>query len=276
MQHPRKIYFDSRFRSSGTHSDFEYTLAQGFEVSDSTVAIVDTFACANEFAAIDSIGTKNHRLSFADRWWDSNANAWTITQRSVVIPDGHYDAYSLATALAVAMDAASVNTFSVTYSELSSKFSFSSSEQFKIWSREMISYGDHATNTGWNTHPRDQDICEVIGCVAGQNVLATSFEAPEMADLTPVKQLFLCSNLGSFSSMGPRGESDIIRRIDIGAAYGSYFVDRISTVGEYIDCGGQQLSTLHFVLKDATGNIVRLTKSISFSLIFMDRHMLSI
>ena len=275
MQHPRKIYFDSRFRSSGSHSDFEYTLAQGFEVADSTVCIVDTFACANEFSAIDSIGTKNHRLSFAERRWDGNG--WLLTQRSVVIPDGHYDAYSLATAIETAMNAAAVNTFTVTYSELSSKFAFDSSEQFKIWSRDMLFNGDHDTLTGWNTHSREHDICEVIGCVAGQNILSTSFEAPEMADLTPVKQLFLCSNLGSgVASMGPRGESDIIRRIDIGAGYGSYFVDRISTPGEYIDCGGQQLSTLRFVLKDPTGNTVRLTKAISFSLIFMDRHMLNV
>ena len=233
MQHPRKNYFDSRFRSSGSHSDFEYTLAQGFEVADSTVCIVDTFACANEFSAIDSIGTKNHRLSFAERWWDGNG--WVLTQRSVVIPDGHYDAYSLATAIQTAMNAAATNSFSVTYSELSSKFTFASSQLFKIWSREMLSNADAETGTGWNTHSREHDICEVIGCVAGQNILSTSFEAPEMADLTPVKQLFLCSNLGSgVASMGPRGESDIIRRIDIGAGYGSYFVDRISTPSEYI------------------------------------------
>ena len=273
MQHPRKIYFDSRFRSSGTHSDFDYTLAQGFEVADSTVAIVDTFACANEFPAIDSIGTKNHRLFFTERWW--NGGGWEYMPASVTVVDGHYDAYSLCTALEAALQTAAHASFTVTYSERTSKFSFASSNKFKIWSREMLENGDAETNTTW-TWTINDDICEVIGCVKGQNILATSFEAPEMGDLTPVKQLFLCSNLGSgVASMGPRGEADIIRRIDIGAGYGSYFVDRISTPGEYIDCGGQQLSTLHFVLKDPTGNTVRLTKAF-VSPIFMDRHMLNV
>ena len=274
MQHPRKLYFDSRFRSSGSHSDFEYTLAQGFEVADSTVCIVDTFACANEFSAIDSISTKNHRLFFSEQWW--NGSVLENRHTSVSVVDGHYDAYSLCTALEGALHTVAHSTFTVTYSELTSKFSFVSNNQFKIWSRDMLKNGDAETNTTWTGYLND-DLCEVIGCVAGQYPFSTSFEAPEIGDLAPVKQVFLCSNLGNgISSMGPRGESDIIRRIDVGAPYGSYFVDRISTPGEYIDCGGQQLSTLRFVLKDPKGNIVKLTKAVSFSLIFMDRHMLSV
>jgi hypothetical protein len=140
----------------------------------------------------------------------------------------------------------------------------------------MLQHGDAETNVQWPGYDND-DLCEVLGNVSGQNPWSTSFEASEIGDLAPVKQVFLCSNLGNgISSMGPRGESDIIRRIDVGAPYGSYFVDRISTPGEYIDCGGQQLSTLRFVLKDARGNTLKLTKAVSFSLIFMDRHMLNV
>ena len=274
MQHPRKLYFDSRFRSSGTHSDFEYTLAQGFEVADSTVCIIDTFACANEFAAIDSISTKNHRLFFSEKWY--NGSQLEIAHRTVSLVDGHYNAYSLCSAIETALHSEAHSTFTVTYSELTSKFSFESSNNFKIWSREMLQHGDAETHVHWPGYDND-DIGEVLGNVSGQNPWSTSFEAPEIGDLAPVKQVFLCSNLGNgISSMGPRGESDIIRRIDVGAPYGSYFVDRISTPGEYIDCGGQQLSTLRFVLKDARGNILKLTKSVSFSLIFMDRHMLNV
>ena len=274
MQHPRKLYFDSRFRSSGSHSDFEYTLAQGFEVADSTVCIIDTFACANEFAAIDSISTRNHQLFFSEQW--QNGSHLETRHTSVTMVDGHYDAYSLCTALEAALHSVANITFTVTYSELTSKFTFESSNNFKIWSREMLQHGDAETHVHWPGYDND-DIGEVLGNVSGQNPWSTSFEAPEIGDLAPVKQVFLCSNLGNgISSMGPRGESDIIRRIDVGAPYGSYFVDRISTPGEYIDCGGQQLSTLRFVLKDARGNILKLTKAVSFSLIFMDRHMLNV
>ena len=51
--------------------------------------------------------------------------------------------------------------------------------------------------------------------------------------------------------MGPRGEADIIRRIDVSAPFGEYFIDRLSTPGEYIACGGQQLPILFRVGKIA-------------------------
>ena len=51
---PRKLYIDSRARSSGSHSDFTYQLAQSIEVPHGMVAIIDTVSVPNTFMTIDA------------------------------------------------------------------------------------------------------------------------------------------------------------------------------------------------------------------------------
>ena len=55
---PRKLYIDSRYRSSGSHSDFVFQLAQSIEVPAGMVAIIDTVSVPNVFQTIDSTRNK--------------------------------------------------------------------------------------------------------------------------------------------------------------------------------------------------------------------------
>ena len=71
----------------------------------------------------------------------------------------------------------------------------------------------------------------------------------------PYRQLFLHSHIGAPSSQGPRGENTIVRRIIVTGAPGDLIVDFHSTQMDYIELG-EQLSTLHFSLRDIDGNLV--------------------
>ena len=55
---PRKLYIDSRYRASGSHSDFVFQLAQSIEVPHGMVAIVDTVSVCNTFQTIDATRDK--------------------------------------------------------------------------------------------------------------------------------------------------------------------------------------------------------------------------
>ena len=104
------------------------------------------------------------------------------------------------------------------------------------------------------------------------DLLENTFHVPSgLPDVSGIKTLFLTSgNFGHYSSLGPRGETDIIRRIDVSAPHGSYITDRLGLVGEYIECGNQQLQTLRFRLTDSYGQVVDLQgRSFSFSIIFL-------
>ena len=93
------------------------------------------------------------------------------------------------------------------------------------------------------------------------------------ADLVPYKTLFLCSstfgNLGQ--SVGPVGQSDIVRRIVVNAPFGNNVHEVHSTNADYVDCSNTTLSQMRWRLTDAVGRTVDLKgHGISFSVCFLD------
>jgi hypothetical protein len=50
---PRKLYIDSRYRSSGSHSDFTFQLAQSVEIPHGFVALIDNIQIPNVFLTCD-------------------------------------------------------------------------------------------------------------------------------------------------------------------------------------------------------------------------------
>ena len=59
----RRLYIDSRLRSSGTGSDFTVELPRSFEVPDQTIAFVDSVLLANVFTTLHE---NNNRLYFSE------------------------------------------------------------------------------------------------------------------------------------------------------------------------------------------------------------------
>ena len=60
MSFPRKIYVDSRFRTSGSasHSDFTFQLARSIELPAGTRAVIDSVQIPNVFRTDDSTRCK--------------------------------------------------------------------------------------------------------------------------------------------------------------------------------------------------------------------------
>jgi hypothetical protein len=123
---------------------------------------------------------------------------------------------------------------------------------------------------------RPFDCLEVIGALdVGPIMLLDNAEVtlPHHVDVSGTRVLYLCSsNFGHYSSLGPRGESDILRAVFVDASNGSYIVDRLANPFEFIECAGQQLQSLRFTLRDGNGLVVDLKgRSISFSIIFLQK-----
>ncbi len=53
-QGPRKLYIDSRYRSSGSHNDFVFQLSPSVEIPHGFVAVVDTVSVPNIFMTVDT------------------------------------------------------------------------------------------------------------------------------------------------------------------------------------------------------------------------------
>ena len=102
MSFPRELYIDSRFRSSGTHSDFTFQLSQSVEVPHGYVAIVDSVQIPNVFTTIGDTRNKLHlRLSIGAVTQD-----YTIT-----LSNGMYNGVTLAIELQNQVNAHSIGAF---------------------------------------------------------------------------------------------------------------------------------------------------------------------
>ena len=269
---PRRIFIDSTFRTSGTHhGDFEVVLPWSFEVPEGYSIVLDNFSCPHEFGAIhDEIDRTNHRLCFSEM--EPNG---TKHNRTSIIPSQHYDAVTLAEALEVALNSGSIMTtpgYQVTFDEARGKLDIVGNQPFKVWTSNMLKNGCAEDGQFSSTIVSD-DPGAVIGFWEGQTYFAYSQSSVDYVDTQAIKNIYLCSNLGNFRSMGCRGEMDIIRKIPVDVPFGS----TITHSGNYdhIDCAGETLSNLRFSMRDVYGRILNISRPVSFSLLLVSRHALS-
>ena len=69
--------------------------------------------------------------------------------------------------------------------------------------------------------------------------MSTSFSS-EFLDLTSVHSIYLhCTNLGHFISVGVRGQSDIIKKINGSSSFGLFILDLIVAPHDKVNVSGQ-------------------------------------
>ena len=85
-----------------------------------------------------------------------------------------------------------------------------------------------------------------------------------------VRNIYISSpNLGSFSTLGARGEANILKKVPVTSSFGSMIIDSFTSNHDFLDCSDQCLSTLEFNIRDVQGNIIPLHGSnVSFSIVF--------
>ena len=85
-----------------------------------------------------------------------------------------------------------------------------------------------------------------------------------------INNLYLSSpNLGTFTTIGTRGEATIIKKVPVSSDFGYMIIDRSVSVHDYLECGKCTLKTIEFHLRDSKGRYVPMHGSnISFSIVF--------
>ena len=119
MANVRRIYIDSRLRTSGTGSDFTYDLPKSFEVPDQTIALVDCVLLPNVWGTLHD---NNNRLYFSE-WSDPNS----VDEQIYILPEGNYTGQQLAQLLEDTSNAATILTqaYSVSYDDKTGRITIS-------------------------------------------------------------------------------------------------------------------------------------------------------
>ena len=274
---PWKLYVDSRKRVPGARgdSDSDFAIQLPYPIEVSGKAYVDVVLLTNNA----------HTIYFGnERIYLDEGSAQT--KRVTTLAHGQYNVQTLKDALMVALNTGRTVTgqYRVTYESKQNRFQIdlvnpASSDSFRIWQddqlKEQIAAWQGITTISVDNIRSANRVC---GFTGNGILVATSNQvviAPKAPDVQRHKQLFLRSSLGggSHQSLGPNGETDIIRRIVVGnASHNSVIVDAHGTVLDSVKINGTpELNTIWFQLCDVDGTVVDTHGlPLSFSIIFVD------
>ena len=202
-----------------------------------------------------------------------DTNLGVDTDAILSLPIQNHTGDTLATELNVAMDAEwGAGIYVATFSQRSLKLTVTSNDgdrTFKLYTDAELSVG-----LGWTGPAYDTNNPMAVNDVIRNVIISPSSVASystEPVDLIRFQNLYITSpNLGSFTTLGPRGESNIIKKIPVTADYGYMIHDSVVVNHDWINVSKQQLKLLEFKITDAYGNVVDIRGiRVSLSLIFM-------
>ena len=98
----------------------------------------------------------------------------------------------------------------------------------------------------------------------------TNYFRSSSLDLQPIRNIYITSpNIGNFTTLGPNGQSNIIKKVPVNANYNSMVFDNISSSNDFLDCSKQTLRNIEFTIENSRGELINLHgQEVSFSIIF--------
>lgn len=263
----KKVYIDSRFKTkdSKSNSEFKYELVESVQLPDKCVAYVDDVIIPVSWYNID----ENNRYLYIRRFQDLTS---TYTDRIVPIEVSNHTPDSLTDAVQDALNTAfGSGVFSVSYDprKLKLYITAESQSEIKVFTDDELKGVNNWSGPAYNSSDL-MSANEVLGNYNMQYYTQQTFESG-VVDLRRVHNVYITSaNLSTFQTLGPRGESNIIKKIPVTTDYGFTIFDNVVASHDWIDVSKQLLKTLEFRLSDAYGRTIDLRgMPISFSLIFI-------
>ena len=269
----KKIYIDSKFKTldSFSNTNFKYQLPRNVTLPSNCTFYIDDVSIPHSWWTIEA--GVNDRLFV--QWYALGPPVPGFFSSSVdtalQIPAGNYNGTTLASTLQDLL----LNTLLWLEPQITCRYSVT---QNNI-SIKTNSFGAFFFPTDFIIRTSDQWIAFREFAAASCNDVIGNTEAPIPAaisqvtnnlNLTNFRNIFISSTtLGCFNSIGPNGESNIIKKVPVNADWGSTIVDVFTTENDFISCDKQTLNLLEFTIHDEKGNFLPLHGGhVSFSIVF--------
>ena len=274
----KKIYIDSKFRSSDSNSssDFKYELPETMSFKEDTVVYIDDIAIPHAWSSI--LKDINDKLYF---------NVYLIevttsleTNLIATIEPGNYTGGDLAAEIQSKMNNVSqtatgaANLFTCAYVVKTNKITIACSNsqyEFRIITQPELKTIEW---TGGPTFDRNKpnDINEIFSNMNSVSVKHNSTNpfVSGAINLQPFNNIYIHgSNLCNYNTIGPLNERTILKKVPVSADFGHMIFDQCVLINDYNDCGNNTIKTLFFSLKSSRGDIIPLNGcNWSFSLVF--------
>ena len=288
----KKVYVDTRFRTTDSisTSQFKIELPDTLALPHNTIFHLDDIAIPHSWYTVtEDVNDRLYIQVSVKQTTSPNSNTNKVCH-IITIPQGNYNLSSLAHEIQTQANAwfygvtSASSHFLITANDKTHTLTFTCVHTIsaKVFTNsdiksKLIGYVDgYGWDGSWNGIPFDSDNSK------NANTLIGNYDEPgvafsglvqlntQYADLQLVRNIYIHSaNLGSYKTIGPQGESTIIKKVPVNANPNSMIFSSVTSSSDYLDCSRQTLKTISFELKDAHGRIINLHgANVSFSIVF--------
>ena len=261
----RQIYVDSRFKTADSYSDaqFKFELKESVQLPDKCVCFVDDVVIPHSWYNVE----ENSKYLYVRRYQDLSN---TTTDHIIALEVQNHTFDSLKNALQASLDAAfGSNVFTVTKNDRSGIITVTIEAQSDC---KIFTDAELQGNIIWYGASYDSSNLmsanEVLGVLTPQIGVTVK---TSLVDLRRYHNIYSSSpTLSSYSTLGPRGENNIIKKVPVTSDYGSMIFDSVVASHDWTGVSKTSLKSLDFRLSGAYGRTIDFHKIfVSFSLIFM-------
>ena len=254
---------DSRFRTSGSTSDFIFDLAEVISLPPNTIAYVGDVCIPISWYTV--ISDVNDRLYFS-------FPSLYMLSTYIKLPQGSYSGASLAESIKSLLDEQLLSTgehINVAYTEHTNLLTLALSDghAFSIYSDLGLQKENLAnfSNTAWGVASLPNRTASGLLNLTDTATIGFWGLFP---DIRHIHQVLISSDsFGNHKVMGPQGSQNCIKRVPIAANFGEVSVYDTVNPFDFIECGNSTLSRLRFKITDVRGHVIDLNEMpVSFSI----------
>lgn len=270
MSFIKKIYVDTHYMASGSKSttDFKIEIPQTVQLQDNTVFYVSDICIPNSWYSVEE--------GFNDRVYLRYTKSGTTNDVILYLEAGSYDGIEfqiLLEGVLRSMYNGANNDWTCEYDEDKNtiKITTFNNVSFMLFTDEELKVISTWTGPSYNKN----DPCSINSILRNKGVYMTTYNQTNpyesgFLNFLGFNTLYLHSpDLGNFNTIGPQGESSIIKKIPVIASFGNTIINDTILPHDYLDCSKQTLKTVSFRLCDVHGKTIPLHQSNwNFSIIF--------
>ena len=260
----KKLYIDTKYknRESVSNSNFKVDLPQTLTFPDNSVFYIDDISIPHSWHTIEE--NVNDKL-YSVIYYVGVAADYRID----VLSPGVYNGAELATEIQTKLGLDAIYNSKRNNLEI---YKYDPNIQFMILTNDDINTKINNQWAGVNYDPNNSQNCnDIIGNNMRLNSLlhTSSLNYLSHINLQPIRNIYIHSSLGNYNTLGPRGETSIVKKVPVSSNSGDYIFDQVLTGNDFGDCSKQTLRSISFQLKDVNGNEINLHGNhLSFSVIF--------
>ena len=254
----KKFYVDSRYGTteSNSDSDFKIQLTRNIYLPERCVMHIESVTMSHSWYTIET--------GINDSMYVNLGGTCFIA----TVPSTNYTGASLASALASALG----RGFTVSYNLNTNKLTISNGQVFKILTDAELATGLNGTWSGPSYSRSDPSSCNDI--ITNRITNSDNTFVSGMLNLNGFRAVYISSStLSNYNTLGPKGESNIIKKVPVNADFGYVCIDQHVSDHDYLPVERMTLNTIDFQLRDVKGNLIPFHGSpISFTIVFSLRN----